>query len=386
MDLKQKGNSAQIGGFKQLKAELRWTAEVDLDLMAFYVTKDGRRGGVYSPNFSGGSLGSLNAFPFIELSGDAGVGAVGGDNVEELKIAKIDELEELYICAINFTDATAGEHNTFSNYDARVVISTDSGETHEVTLASNESGSAVILAKFISNFMGLSVENSSDVMPFARFQSSVPGATELRLESKIVLKQKGDSIEIKGKGEGEIVINLNWHQGETKKGFFGGLVGGSGEIDLDLGCFFEMRDGTRGVIDGLQFSDNPSLQGSLHSVPYIYHLGDDRSGGSSAGEFIKVNLAKISELRRMTIYTFIYEGVAKWNDTDAVIRVQVPGKPEIIVEMGKSNESASFCSIAELRFTGQSISLTKLVTFHPGGHEDCDNTYGWGMDWKAGSK
>ncbi len=386
MDLKQKGTSAQIGGFKQLKVELRWTADVDLDLMAFYVTKNGKKGGLYSPNYAGGSLGSLNSFPFMELSGDAGVGAVGGDNVEELHITNLDELEELYICAINFTDATAGENHTFSDYDARVVISTDSGESHEIGLASNESGSAAILAKFISNFMGLSVENSSEVMPFTRFQGSVPGAGELKLESKILLKQKGDTFEIKAKGEGEIAINLNWHQGEPKKGFPGGMFGGSGGIDLDLGCYFEMRDGTSSVIDGLQFSNNPSLQGSLQSAPYIYHLGDDRTGSSSAGETIKVNLAKISELRRMTIYAFIYEGVVKWNETDAVIRVQVPGKPEVVVEMGQTSESATFCAIAELRFADNSISVTKLVSFHPGGHEDCDNTYGWGMKWGAGSK
>ena len=78
---------------------------------------------------------------------------------------------------------------------------------------------------------------------------------------------------------------------------------------------------------------------------------------------------------------------ALWrNDTDAVIRVQVPGKPEIIVEMGKSNESASFCSTPNCGSPASQYPLTKLVTFHPGGHEDCDNTYGWGMNWQAGSK
>jgi len=46
--------------------------------MAFYKTKDGRTGGVYSDNYAGGSLGDLNGFPYIELSGDEGVGAAGG--------------------------------------------------------------------------------------------------------------------------------------------------------------------------------------------------------------------------------------------------------------------------------------------------------------------
>ena len=80
MELKQKGASANLGAFKQLKVSLIWTSAVDLDLMAFYKTKDGRTGGVYSDNYAGGSLGDLNAFPFLQLSGDEGVGATGGAN------------------------------------------------------------------------------------------------------------------------------------------------------------------------------------------------------------------------------------------------------------------------------------------------------------------
>ena len=79
--------------FKQLKVSLIWTSAVDLDLMAFYKTKDGRTGGVYSNNYAGGSLGDLNQFPFIQLAGDEGVGALGGDNREDLRIANLDDYD-----------------------------------------------------------------------------------------------------------------------------------------------------------------------------------------------------------------------------------------------------------------------------------------------------
>ena len=77
MELKQKGTKADIGAFKQINVSLVWNAAVDLDLMAFYRTRDGRTGGIYSDNYQGGSLGALDAFPYIQLSGDAGVGGVG---------------------------------------------------------------------------------------------------------------------------------------------------------------------------------------------------------------------------------------------------------------------------------------------------------------------
>ncbi len=64
---------------------LSWTKDVDLDLLAFYKTKDGRTGGVVSDNFPGGNLGNLNEFPFIQLSGDAGVNENGGILEETLE-------------------------------------------------------------------------------------------------------------------------------------------------------------------------------------------------------------------------------------------------------------------------------------------------------------
>jgi len=134
MELKQKGSKADIGAFKQIKVSLIWTSPVDLDLMAFYKTKDGKVGGIYSDNYEGGTLGNLNQFPFIQLSGDEGVGAAGGQNREEMRIVKLDDFEELYICALNFTDASSGADKVFANYDARVEVVTDRGEHHTVSL------------------------------------------------------------------------------------------------------------------------------------------------------------------------------------------------------------------------------------------------------------
>jgi len=385
MELKQKGNSAQIGSFKQLKVSLVWTSAVDLDLMAFYKTKSGQVGGVYSDNYSGGSLGDLNVFPFMQLSGDEGVGAVGGDNREELRILNLEKIEELYICAINFTDATTNSEKVFSDYDARVEVVTDNGETHIVSLDSRTQGTVAVLCKITAGFMGAELVNDSSVMSFKQFQSIVPGANNIRLASKITLAQKGDRHLLKTKGDGEVIINLNWNQKTAGGGFFKSIF--KSEIDLDLGCFYELRDGSKSVIDGLQFSDDPRKQGSLNSPPYIYHLGDDRTGSASAGEFIKVNLAQLKNIKRMTIYAFIYEGAASWEQTDAVVTIKAPGQPTVEVRLGEQASPKTFCVIASLNFTpdGVGIEVTKQVTFHTG-HSDCDKANQWGMRWQAGSK
>ncbi len=399
MDLKQKGTTATIGAFKQLRVSLIWTSAVDLDLMAFYRTKDGRTGGVYSDNYASGNLGRLDSFPFMELSGDAGVGATGGDNREIMTIVKLDDIEELYICAVNFTDASGGVSKVFADYDAHVEVETDRNEKHTIALDSKSPGSVAVLCKFKSSFVGMELSNNSDVMSFEEFRSSVPGAEALKLLSKVLLQKKGDShtIQLKQKGAGdEITINLNWNQGEEpkKSGFFSGLLGNSsGGIDLDLGCFVERTNGAKSVIDGLQFSNSGgprnrvTKQGCYTEPPWVWHMGDDRSGNEmAAGEFILINPRGYSDIRRLTIYAYIYEGASKWDQTDAVVTIKVPGNPEIAVEMGQQSSPKTFCAIAGLDFIGsQQVRVTRYVTFHKD-HADCDRTYHWGMRWQAGKK
>jgi len=388
MELKQKGEKADIGAFKQLKVSLIWTSAVDLDLMSFYKTKDGKVGGVYSDNYAGGSLGDLNQFPFIQLSGDEGVGAVGGDNKEELRIARLDDYEELYICAINFTDAMAGSSKVFADYDARIEVATDMGEKHTVILDSKQNGTVALICKLTSGLITNSLVNDSEVMSFDKFKSSIPGAPELQLASKVTLKSKGDTFALKQKvSGGEILINLNWNQKPQqteKKGFLSKMLSSGGEaIDLDLGCFYEMANGDKACIQPL--NEGFLKQGAFNDPPFVYHMGDDRTGSWSEGENIQINMAHLSDLRKVLIFTFIYEGVPDWSNTDAIVTITVPQQPTLEVPMGVQSDARGFCAIAMVEFIGSEIKVTKLVSFH-NGHQDCDQTYGWGLSWVAGSK
>lgn len=208
----------------------------------------------------------------------------------------------------------------------------------------------------------------------------------------IELKKGGDTHRIdltKRTGSnlnGEITINLDWSDG--KSGIFGMF---KNAIDLDLGCFYEMRDGSKMLIDGVQFShgrggnrDQQTRQGCYTKAPYIWHYGDVRSGGS--GETISVNPVGVNEIKRIIVYTFIYDGVARWAETDAVVKVTVPGVETVEVKMGQQNSDKKFCAIAQLDFNGDnSITVKKLVTFH-NTHTDCDRAYGWGFNYTVGSK
>jgi tellurite resistance protein TerA len=227
-----------------------------------------------------------------------------------------------------------------------------------------------------------------------------PNTDGSNVPSKITLEKENDFHIFQIKQENindEIVVNLNWSQPEKRKsGFFGGLLGSSGgqrKIDLDLGCFYELLNGQKTVIDGLQFSRDGgprtrcTRQGCYTQSPWIWHMGDDRSGSQmAAGEFILINPLGYKDIRRLTIYAYIYEGVSKWEQCDAVMMIKVPGNPDVVVELGQQQNPKTFCAIASLDFVGnQQIRVSKHVSFYKG-HGKCDKAHNWGLSWGEGQK
>jgi tellurite resistance protein TerA len=162
--LENKGDEAFVS-VQQLIVTLSWTAEVDLDLMAFYKTKDGNVGGVFSDNYPGGSMGNLNSFPFIQLSGDEGIGAKGGANEEKLRITKLADFAVVYIVTLNYTDASQGIETSFNKYDGKVRLNSAGRGT--VAVVCKIDNSSAIGAKLI---------NMNDIMDLDDFAGSIPGA------------------------------------------------------------------------------------------------------------------------------------------------------------------------------------------------------------------
>lgn len=196
--------------------------------------------------------------------------------------------------------------------------------------------------------------------------------------------QKGQKVSLEKKssaGLGEILVNLNWNSRPAKKGILSGLFGGSQGIDLDLGCLYELKNGQKGAVQALGNSF-----GSLNQAPYVSLDGDDRTGAAAAGENLRINGNKLPEIKRILVYTFIYEGVANWQQADATVTIKYPGAEDIIIKMDTYNSSDIMCGLALFENQGdQTFSVEKIVQFYQG-HRALDQAFHWGMSWKAGRK
>lgn len=201
-----------------------------------------------------------------------------------------------------------------------------------------------------------------------------PKPVELRKGQKVSLEKTTQTL-------GEIVINLNWHKGESKKGLMSIFSSENNAIDLDLGCLFELTDGTKGAVQALGGNF-----GSLNNPPYISLDGDDRTGESQEGENLRLNGKKIHQIKRILVYTFIYDGIANWKEADGVVTVKCPGSRDVIVRMDEYDTKLGTCAIAMLEnVRNETFSVEKLVKFFHD-NKEMDGFYNWGLSWGQGSK
>ena len=195
--------------------------------------------------------------------------------------------------------------------------------------------------------------------------------------TKVTLEKRGQTVSLEKKGAsfGEIVVNLNWSRGKR-----GGFFGGGNAIDLDLGCLFELADGRKGVVQALG-----NVFGSFEHPPFIALSGDDRTGDVAQGETLRINGARWSELRRIAIFAYIYDGAPNWQQTDGVVLVTMPDQPPIEVRMTEGRNDKRLCGVVLIENEAGRLKATRIVEYFRD-QKELDRRFGWGLRWTAGSK
>lgn len=114
--LKRKGETADFTFSGKLKVKLFWSSPTDLDLCLFFRKKNGEVGGIFSNEYRGRKtdLGNLNEFPYMLHMGDNKEPAAGGEETEQINVANLDEIDEAYICIVNYDAAVEEEDVTYA--------------------------------------------------------------------------------------------------------------------------------------------------------------------------------------------------------------------------------------------------------------------------------
>ena len=150
--------------------------------------------------------------------------------------------------------------------------------------------------------------------------------------------------------------------------------------DLDLGVLFELKDGYKGCIQALGKNF-----GSYDREPYIELSGDDRTGAVSAGETIRVNGKFFDQIKTLAVFALIYDGVPNWAKTDGIVRMTIPGQPEIEIRLDEGRDNCRLCGIALIENDNGALQLKRHMRYYRDQKEYADDV-GIFLRWAAGSK
>lgn len=189
-------------------------------------------------------------------------------------------------------------------------------------------------------------------------------------------------------GYGKIRIGAAWQNLIVQEaGFFGRLFKKMRKqgVDLDLGCLYELKDGTRGCLQAFGES-----HGSYDEAPYICLSRDDRTGDDDddddgEDEILLVNGAKWPEIKRILFYIYIYGGAEHWAKIKPQIQIRMPDSRPMIVNLHTYKSALCLCAVAEMVNERGGIKLINHTEYYPG-HAEMDRAFGFGIDWTDGRK
>lgn len=380
----QGGNAALKGDRIVVRIDWRAPAGVDADTSAYLLNENGKVRDDSDMIFYNQPQGAGGAIRY----------AAGADAkaVFEVDLARLPrEITRIVFC-VTIDEALARRQTLALLSDARISVGSREATPDVVytpVLAGASEAAMTFGELYLRNglwkFRAIGQGYNGGLAPLARSfgidvaearapVAPAPVPTPVNL-SKISLDKPGQSISLAKRGTsfGEIVINLNWSRGKT------GSSGGKA-IDLDLGCLFELADGTKNVVQALGRSF-----GTFDAAPYIALSGDDRTGDVATGETMRINGAHWSKLRRVAIFALIYDGVPNWRQTDAVVTVTTAGQPPIEVRMTDGRDDKRLCGAVLLENVGGTLKASRIVDYFTS-QSELDRALGWGLKWRTGSK
>lgn len=147
-------------------------------------------------------------------------------------------------------------------------------------------------------------------------------------------------------------------------------------IDLDLGCFYELTDGSRGVVQA-----KGNQRGSFNRPPYIAHVSDDKYG-SAAGENLFVNLDYVGRISRVLIYVYRYPlvtGVAHaLNPARGTVAVYPPEGGVVELDLKFIPQDARTCAVLLLGHSADGRLIAQRELRYLGGyHDELNAMYDW---------
>jgi tellurite resistance protein TerA len=181
-------------------------------------------------------------------------------------------------------------------------------------------------------------------------------------------------------------IGLSWDNVvvEQAKGFWNKFLKKTVQkagIDMDLGCLYQLADGSRGAVQAFG-----ETNGAFDEPPYLLLDGDERTGDKDGrDEMIHLNGAHWEKIDKILVYTYIYGGAERFSDVRPQVQLLVPNEKPIVVTLNARRDELDLCAVAMIENIRGGIRLTTHLEYYPG-HAEMDRAFGFGLEWEQGKK
>lgn len=185
----------------------------------------------------------------------------------------------------------------------------------------------------------------------------------------------------------DVHIGLAWNNivTEQAEGFFNKLLKKATEqgVDLDLGCLYELKDGSRGCIQA--FGDK---FGQYDAAPFIKLSGDERTGDAEGDdEYLTINGAEWDKIERILVYCYIYDGPTLWADIapELSISLSLANEKPVKITPTAHRSDINICALAKIKNDRGAMHFTNHTEYFRD-HAAMDRAYGFGLNWGEGHK
>ncbi|MFI6639918.1 Tellurium resistance [Streptomyces sp. NPDC050504] len=205
---------------------------------------------------------------------------------------------------------------------------------------------------------------------------SKQGAATGNLRINLSWQMRTSDIEGRSRQSGMLRKPFQLFKPEPVQGHTQGVV----NVDLDLGCLYELADGSKGVVQPLG-----KLFGDTNAPPYVRTSGDDRFGAPS-GETLFVNLDHRDEIKRLLVFVYIYDQTPAFDRTKAVVTLYPTNGPRVEIHLDERASQARSCAVLLIENVDGDLTVRREVKFVYGFQAELDRLYGWGLQWARGYK
>lgn len=206
---------------------------------------------------------------------------------------------------------------------------------------------------------------------------SKQGAASGNLRVNLSWQMRTSDIEGRSRQNGRLLRHpFKLFQPDVVQGHTQGVV----NVDLDLGCMYELVDGAKGVVQPLG-----NFLGDLNGPPFVKLSGDDRFG-SASGETVYINLDHREAIKRLLVFVYIYDETPAFDRTHAKVTLYPSSGPRIEIDLDERAPQARSCAVVTIENVKGELTVRREVKFVYGFRTELDRLYGWGLQWGRGYK